>query len=121
MTDSAQLVPNSPRLAPTRIDSVINALFVKYGRHTRQYRFLYDKLCNLALYSLNAKKFGLADAMISTAVDEVDISVLAEMISAPSSHYNNFSHFLFPIYTGLSIATKKAVNIFILSMSPISS
>lgn len=72
MTDSAQLVPNSPRLAPTRIDSVLNALFVKYWRHTRQYRFLYDKLCNLALYSLNAKKFGLADAMISTAVDEVD-------------------------------------------------
>ena len=28
VTDSAQLVPNSPRLAPTRIDSVLNALFV---------------------------------------------------------------------------------------------
>lgn len=44
-----------------------------------QYSFFYDELCNLALYSLNAKKFGLADAMISAAVDEVDVTILAEM------------------------------------------
>ncbi len=31
--NSARLVPNSPRLAPTRTDSVLNVRFVQYGRH----------------------------------------------------------------------------------------
>lgn len=33
--DSAQLVPNSQRIAPTRTESVPKVRFVQYGRHRR--------------------------------------------------------------------------------------
>lgn len=96
--------PSRDRLGPTRIDSVLNARFVQYGCHARQYRFLYDKLCNLALYSLNAKKFCLADAMIAAAVDEIDrdcrlmFSIWAKQRPIPSISASDSSKSQFHIY-----------------------
>ena len=44
-----------------------------------QYLFFYYKLCHFAWHSLKAEEFSLADAVITAAINEVEISIFAKM------------------------------------------